>query len=129
VRLKPAAESADTRGMSDDRLPPTKIRATCPTCGEVELTPPDVELRVHRVEKHSFYAFVCPACLATVTKPADKRVVRLLTSGGVPARPWNPPGEVLERRTGPALTWDDLLDLHLELQSPDWLARLQAAGR
>ncbi len=41
-------------------MPPTRIRATCPGCGEVELTPPDVELRVCRVEERSHYAFVCP---------------------------------------------------------------------
>jgi hypothetical protein len=46
--------------MARDSLPPTRIRATCPRCGEVELTPPDVELRVCRAEEHSFYAFVCP---------------------------------------------------------------------
>ena len=72
-------------------MPPTRIRATCPGCGEVELTPPDVELRVCREEEHSFYAFVCPECYQTVTKPADRRVVRLLTSGGVPAQPWDLP--------------------------------------
>ena len=58
---------------------PTRIRATCPACGEVELTPPDVELRVCHDEDHSLYAFV--------------------------------------------------LDLHLELESPDWWARFQAACR
>jgi predicted RNA-binding Zn-ribbon protein involved in translation (DUF1610 family) len=113
--------------MSEDTTPPTRIRATCPQCGEVELTPPDVELRVCQVEERSHYAFVCPECYRTVSKPADRRVVRLLTSGGVPAQPWDPPEEALEPRNGPALTWDDLLDLHLELESPDWWARLQAA--
>jgi hypothetical protein len=115
--------------MSHDAMPPTRIRATCPGCGEVELTPPDVELRVCKAEEHSFYAFVCPECYQTVTKPADRRVVGLLTSGGVPAQPWDPPSEILEPRSGPTLTWDDLLDLHLELESPDWWARFQAACR
>ena len=43
----------------------------------------------------------------------------------------NPAGEmsILEPRSGPKLTWDDLLDLHLELESPDWWARFQAACR
>jgi hypothetical protein len=127
--LKAGRLGADTRGMSHDAMPPTRIRATCPGCGEVELTPPDVELRVCQQEQHSFYAFVCPECYQTVTKPADRRVVRLLTSGGVPAQPWDPPSEILEPRTGPRLTWDDLLDLHLELESPDWWSRFQAACR
>jgi hypothetical protein len=88
-----------------------------------------VALRVCRDEEHSVYAFVCPECYQTVQKPADRRVVRLLTSGGVPAQPWDPPSEVLESRTGPTLTWDDLLDLHLKPESPDWWARFQAACR
>jgi hypothetical protein len=95
----------------------------------VELTPPDVELRVCRAEEHSFYAFVCPGCDRTVTKPADRRVVQLLVSGGVPAVRWDPPDELLEPRGGPALTWDDLLDLHLELESPDWWTRFESARR
>ena len=37
--------------------------------------------------------------------------------------------EDLESRAGPTLTWDDLLDLHLKLESPDWWARFQAACR
>jgi hypothetical protein len=115
--------------MSDDPMPPTRIRATCPDCGEVEPTPTDVELRVCRVEEHSHDAFVRPECYRVVSKPADQRVVRRLTSGGVPAQPWDPPGEALEPRSGPALTWDDLLDLHLELQSPDWWVRFEAACR
>ncbi len=42
-----------------DREPQTKIRATCPACGEVELTPPDVELHVCTAAERSYYAFVC----------------------------------------------------------------------
>jgi hypothetical protein len=38
-----------------------------------------------------------------------------------------PPEEALEPRNRPALTWDDLLDLRLELESLDWWARLEAA--
>jgi hypothetical protein len=115
------------RNHNRDRLPPTRIRATCPACGEVELTPPDVELKVCTAAEHSFYAFVCPACRRLVSKPADERVVRLLISGGVRPVFWDPPAELLEARDGPPLTWDDLLDLHLLLESPDWWARLEAA--
>jgi len=129
--LKRFAIGVDTRGKMRDHehTPQTRIRATCPSCGEVELAPPDVELKVCTTAEHSFYAFVCPDCLEMVTKPADERVVRLLVSGGVEAEFWEPPAELLEPRSGPALTWDDLLDLHLELESPDWWSRLVAACR
>lgn len=113
----------------------TRIRATCPSCGEVDLRPADIELRVHRsphgdVAEGSSYAFDCPGCTQVVVKPADERVARLLTTGGVPMsvlgthqtlaeHPEQPP-------PGPPLTRDDLLDLHLLLRRPDWYDELLA---
>lgn len=103
----------------------TTIRATCPTCGEVELTPDDIELRVCTYAPASFYQFDCPLCHEEIQKPADERVVQLLISGGVSATVWEIPDEVSESRTGPAFTLDDLLDFHLLLESPDWFDRLR----
>ena len=37
--------------------------------------------------------------------------------------------ELLEAHAGPTLTYDDLLDLHLLLERPDWWSRLVAACR
>ena len=49
----------------------TTIKATCPTCGEVALTPDDIELRVDQDRTEgSFYGFECPRCTAQVRKPA-----------------------------------------------------------
>jgi hypothetical protein len=102
----------------------TTIRATCPTCGEVELTPDDIELRVCTHAPASYYQFVCPLCSEEVQKPADDRVVQLLISGGVPATVWELPQEFRETHEGPILTTDDLLDFHLLLEQPDWFASL-----
>lgn len=102
----------------------TTIRATCPTCGEVELTPEDIELRVCTYAPASYYQFACPLCDGQIQKPADDRVVQLLISGGVAASVWELPDEVREMRGGPALTVDDLLDFHLLLDQPDWFDRL-----
>jgi len=107
----------------------TTIRATCPTCGEVGLTPEEIELRVDSTDSSaSFYAFACPSCFGTVRKPADERVVRLLISGGVevldaePAGP--PPRRRSERFDGPRISHDDLLDFHALLDTEDWFAQL-----
>lgn len=121
----------------------TRIRATCPSCGEVELRPTDVSLVVLRTEveevaEGSAYRFVCPACSVTITKPADERIARLLEQGGVsvtihegyhdlaeapaPARFAHPEHPA----PGPVLTLDDLLDLHLVLQRDDWFDQLLA---
>lgn len=108
----------------------TRIRATCPTCGEVDLQPIDVALEIvrlsqddeHEVRDGSSYRFDCPSCEDTVTKPADARIARLLTTGGVDVvvvdtpladqrqpHPENPP-------VGAPMTMDDLIDFHFQLE-------------
>ena len=104
----------------------TTIKASCPTCGEVELTPADVSLMVCSHAPLSYYAFDCPTCADEVRKPADEHVVSLLVSGGVPASVWDLPGEALEVHDGPRLSYDDLLDFALQLGTTDLLAA--AAG-
>ncbi|MCC5949042.1 MAG: hypothetical protein JJT89_11355 [Nitriliruptoraceae bacterium] len=113
----------------------TRIRATCPTCGEVDLRPYEVTLHVVRdplgdVSDGSCYRFDCPACDELVVKPADERIAELLQTGGVPVeenaeslvddRPPHPEAP----RPGPVLTRDDLLDLHLALSGDDWFDQL-----
>ena len=116
----------------------TRIRATCPMCGEVDLRPDEVVLRVVRdedgmVDDASSYRFDCPDCDQSVVKPADGRIAELLTTGGVPleecrsyVRPRPPHPEA--PRPGPVLTHDDLLDLHLALETDDWFTTLLATS-
>jgi hypothetical protein len=107
----------------------TTIKATCPGCGEVELTPEDIELRVCTHAPASYYVFGCPLCHAPIQKPADDRVIQLLISGGVRAMVWELPGEVLETHDGPAFTKDDLLDFHLLLDQPNWFEQLHSVAQ
>ena len=116
----------------------TRIRASCPGCGEVDLQPDDVTLHVVRapdgvVSDASSYRFSCPACEELVTKPADERIAQLLTTGGVAVEeePGDAPAIVDQRPPhpermvpGPALTRDDLLDLHLVLATDTWFDEL-----
>jgi hypothetical protein len=106
----------------------TTIKASCPSCGEVELTPADVSLMVCSHAPLSYYAFSCPGCHGEVRKPADDHVVSLLVSGGVPARVWDVPGEALELKEGPRLSYDDLLDFALQLGATDLLAAAAGAS-
>lgn len=103
----------------------TTIRATCPTCGEVGLTPDDIELRVddEQPEGASYYAFTCPSCIDRVHKPADERVVRLLVSGGVDALPLVR-SRPSKHAGGSPITHDDLLDFHALLATDDWFDQL-----
>jgi predicted RNA-binding Zn-ribbon protein involved in translation (DUF1610 family) len=120
----------------------TRIRANCPSCGEVDLRPHDVILSVVRaydglISDASSYRFNCPDCTEVVTKPADERIAQLLTTGGVPVeeatdapsfaapvddRPEHPEAPA----RGRSLTADDLLDLHFKLQDEGWFDELLA---
>jgi len=109
----------------------TRIRASCPACGEVDLRPDDVVLHVVRADDGlvcdgSEYRFRCPTCADEVAKPADERIAQLLTTGGVPiaeAQPELPPHPEFPPG-GPALDHDDLLDLHLLLAEDGWFEQL-----
>jgi len=102
----------------------TTIKASCPSCGEVELTHHDVRLMVCSHAPLSYYAFDCPGCVDEVRKPADEHVIALLMSGGVPATVWELPAEALEPKTGPTLDYDDLLDFVTALATTDTLAAI-----
>lgn len=106
----------------------TTIKASCPICGEVQLACTDVSLMVCTHAPLSYYCFACPSCAEQVRKPADDHVVSLLVSGGVPATVWNLPAEALELHQGPALSYDDLLDLALSLKQNDLLAEFAHAA-
>lgn len=100
----------------------TTIKATCPTCGEVEMTAEDLTLMVCTHAPLSYYAFRCPRCVEVVRKPADDHVISLLVSGGVRATTWEVPEEAMEPHQGDPLSYDDLLDFALALDHTDFLA-------
>jgi hypothetical protein len=102
----------------------TTIRASCPTCGDVELTVADVKVRVCAADNQGAYRFRCPACAMCVVKPAEPRIVDLLVSSGVALEVWHLPAELSEPRSGPPITHDDLLDFHALLEQPDWFDQL-----
>jgi ribosomal protein S27E len=106
----------------------TIIKATCPSCGDVELSRDQVRLVVHPLADRSFYGFTCTLCGDAVRKPAGGEVVRLLTMGGVVAERIVVPAEALERRTGPAISADDVLDFASWLSGAASVAEAAGAG-
>jgi predicted RNA-binding Zn-ribbon protein involved in translation (DUF1610 family) len=102
----------------------TVIKATCPHCGDVELTVAQVRLVVCSVPEWSYYAFVCASCGEEVRKVATPEIVGLLTTGGVLAERWSVPAEVLEVHVGEPVGYDDVLDFALSLARTDLLAAL-----
>ena len=105
-------------------MPVTTIRASCPTCGDVELTIRDVTVRVCAADNSGAYTFRCPSCAVIVAKDAEDRIVDLLVSSGVDLEVWRLPAELFEQRVGEPLTHDDLLEFHELLEDEDWFDRL-----
>ena len=98
----------------------TTIKATCPVCGDVDLSPEDVRLTVAQAAGWAVYTFNCTGCMDSVEKPADDEVVALLSSAGVAVD--EVPAEALEAHDGASLTYDDVLDFALWLGSHDDLS-------
>ncbi len=103
------------------------IRATCPQCGDVEMTTDDVEVRVCADDNTGTYLFQCPICAARVTKIAESHVVDLLAASGVKVTVWVLPAELEEERAGEPISHDDLLDFHDLLHEDNaWFTDLQS---
>lgn len=105
----------------------TTIKASCPVCGDVELTPAQVRLVVCTRPEWSYYAFTCTACQDEIRKPADEHVVALLVSGGVRAEQWTIPAEAMEVHQGASISYDDVLDFALALDGTDLVASLASS--
>lgn len=106
----------------------TIIKATCPCCGDVELTRDQVRLTVHPVRDRSNYSFVCPKCDDEVVKPAGSEVIRLLKMGGVVPVTVDVPAEATEEHFGGRITEDEVLDFSNWLDSATAVAAAAAAG-
>src|SRR5205085_9057911 len=102
----------------------TTIRASCPSCGDVDLTVEDVSVYVCADDRRGSYSFRCPACQLAVSKPAEPNVVDILVSSGVRMAVWQLPAELFETRMGPPISHDDLLDFHHLLTDDGWFERL-----
>jgi predicted RNA-binding Zn-ribbon protein involved in translation (DUF1610 family) len=105
------------------------IRASCPDCGDVELTSRDVTVRVNSATNEGSYAFQCPECQLAVSKAAEPRIIDLLVSSGVELYVWKMPAELLEEKQGPAINYDDLLTFHYDLQQDDWFEHLTGTAK
>ena len=71
----------------------TTIRATCGTCGDVELTTADVQVMISEESGEGTYSFRCPHCEAVVVKGSPRHTIDLLVSAGVRYSTWVTPAE------------------------------------
>lgn len=106
------------------------IRASCDSCGDVEL--PTSDVRVHAPEDGGpgTYAFRCPKCANTVVRAAERPIMDLLIAAGVAFTTWRRPAELVERdrvTDHRPLTHTDLLEFHEQLNDDGELRRAMEA--
>lgn len=106
----------------------TVIKASCPICGDVELTPREVRLVTSNLPERAYYSFYCDGCGDLVRKPAGEEVIRLLTVGGVVAEHLHVPAEALEEHRGPAISWDDVIDFSAWLDTATTIVEAAAVA-
>ena len=80
------------------------------------LGPDDVTVRTCAADGAGAYRFRCPTCAIAAYHHASPAICALLRQAGCVEEVWHLPAELTERRKGPALTPDDLLDFHLLLR-------------
>jgi hypothetical protein len=104
----------------------TTIKATCPSCGDVDLKPKEIHVVLAPAAGWATYQFVCPSCEDEITKSADDEVVTLLRGAGVTVERVHVPAEALELHFGAPIGHDDLIDFGLRLRSTDRLVEILA---
>ena len=100
----------------------------CPDCLEARVSPEQVTLR-HCLDNETWsYRFTCPECLLPAVSPTGDAAARAAMEAGCPIEIWRLPSELLEHGDGPALTISDLLELHEEMEQPDWIEVFAGSG-
>jgi hypothetical protein len=91
------------------------VQADCPLCGEVIAQASVLVCGVSEAEGKALCEFSCPGCERPLLLPlAPAEVPTLVLLGARTHR--SLPFELLETHSGPAVSWDEVLDLHFELE-------------
>lgn len=94
----------------------TTIRTSCPLCGDVELAPTDLSLRLEATTGLGTYHFECPHCEQIQARPANHRVVSILLATGV----------AYEVRDDHPITESEIDEFMEHLDRGDWREHLRS---
>ncbi|WP_245178879.1 hypothetical protein [Streptomyces montanisoli] len=91
--MPPTPEASDLPAPSQDAsepeygltaVAPIRFKVACPECrAGFELPGDAFLLAIGASRRTTTYSFSCPRCDASIRKPAGRRIVELLTQGGV----------------------------------------------
>ncbi|MGH9038025.1 MAG: hypothetical protein ACRD0O_19880 [Acidimicrobiia bacterium] len=94
-----------------------KARAVCPGCGPMVVPAAELRCELEAAGRQGICELKCPVCSTTVLLPAVSPEVETLWRAGAGHMIGSVPFELLEPHTGPPLSWDDVLDFKLALES------------
>ena len=91
-----------------------RVRASCPTCGEVEVCGTEFTILCCIETMQTIYRFRCSSCASWTVKDAGPGVITLLLRAGARVERWRQPLEIEERpdNSAPPISEDDLIDFH-----------------
>ncbi|MGH2757457.1 MAG: hypothetical protein ACRDI3_06685 [Actinomycetota bacterium] len=92
------------------------VQAECPTCGAVIARASALACGVSEADEAALCEFPCPTCDRVLLIPiAPIEIASLLLLGA--RKTESLPFELLEAHSGPAVSWDELLELHFDLEA------------
>jgi hypothetical protein len=94
-----------------------EVQAECPWCGLVSLHPTQVRCEADPRSNEALCEINCPTCDRVVYARTTAEGVELIRTAGAQRIEGLVPFELLERRSGPPLLWDELLDVLTALDS------------
>lgn len=105
---------SDHGGPEEDAF----VEAECAWCGLVTVAIDDLGCIASQADERGLCEFVCPLCGRLATKSVSLLEVKTLLVAGARLLT-RAPLELLEAKSGPELSWDDVLDFGLafELES------------
>jgi hypothetical protein len=93
------------------RMARTRFEARCAWCGTVSLEAHQIDVFVGP-RQEALVEFGCPVCQRLNVIALEIGDVATLRLVGIEPSPGPAPFELLEEHRGPAIGWDDLIDLH-----------------
>jgi hypothetical protein len=104
------------------------VQAECPTCGAVIAKASALTCGVSEADESALCEFPCPTCDRVLLIPvAPIEISPLLLLGAHKTR--SLPFELLEEHSGPTVSWDEVLDLHFELENQSFPQQELTPGR
>lgn len=104
------------------------VQAECPTCGAVVVEASALACGISDAEEAGLCELPCPTCdqrLLIPISPIEISSLLLLGAHKTPSLPF----ELLEAHSGSPVTWDEVLDLHVELESQPFPQEELTSGR